>query len=442
MSNSELLASVEAKPQRAFPRAVSAPSSKPETQRTILIAALAEGTSTVVNDLRCEETETMVEACRNLGARFDFRDDRVHVTGIGGRPAFKNRFIQAYGSGLVFRCFTALASVSTDMVALTGDKTLRARVMRPLFEALEGFGATIIPLAEDGHAPILAAGTTFNGGSVSLPGNISSQFITALLLAAPFAKGLVEIRVAGELLSASYIRQTLWAMKRAGIDVQPSDDLKSITVSPGRYRAVDTVVLGDFTSLSYIVAACALTEGTTVVHNVPEESLQGESEIIQIARTIGLDLTFDDGEKILTIVNDGVDVLRGNFSFDVSDCPNIVPTLAAIGAFVDGSFTVTGGSITRLHKSPRIHAMITELKKLGVAVESLHRDDVIDGFTIKGNGIAPSGGIELEYWNDHRIFMSLYIVSARCRTPNRLAGAESVISSFPNFINAIDSVIA
>lgn len=383
----------------------------------------------------------MVEACRSLGATFEFCEDRVKVTGTGGRPVFKNAFIQAHGSGLVFRIFTALATVSPDPVALTGDDTLRRRVMRPLFDALEAGGASIVPLAEEGQAPILVVSNTLNGGAISLPGNISSQFITAMLLAAPFAENSLELQITGEILSSSYIRQTLWAMEHAGITLSYAQDLSIISVYPGRYRAIDTMIRGDFTSLSYLIAASALFKGTTVVRNVSVETLQGESEIISIARAIGLDLTLDEGAQTLTIVNDSEEVLCGHYRFNARDCPNIVPTLAAIGAFVNGTFTVEGGSITRLHKSPRILAMVTELVKLGVDIKPLFKDEVLDGFTIRGTGAQPKGGIALDNWGDHRIFMSLYIVSAKCLEPNELPGANSVICSFPDFIEAVDRIV-
>jgi 3-phosphoshikimate 1-carboxyvinyltransferase len=313
--------------------------------------------------------------------------------------------------------------------------------MRPLFDALEAGGATIVPLAEAGQAPILVVSSTLNGGVISLPGNISSQFITGMLLVAPFSENPLELKVTGEILSASYIRQTLWAMERAGITLSYGQDLSSITVYPGCYRAIDTTIRGDFTSLSYLIAASALVKGTTVVQNVSAASLQGEREIISIARAIGLDLTFDEDEQTLMIVNDGEEVLCGHYRFNAKDCPNIIPTLAAIGTFVKGTFTVEGGSITRLHKSPRILAMVTELRKLGVDIEALCKDEVLDGFTVRGTGALPKGGVDLDSWGDHRIFMSLHIVSARCREPNQLPGANSVICSFPDFIEAVDRIV-
>ncbi|HEY0525417.1 MAG TPA: 3-phosphoshikimate 1-carboxyvinyltransferase [Stellaceae bacterium] len=422
-------------------RLVHVPSSKPETQRALLIASLAEGTSRIYNDLRCQETDTMIAACENIGAKIRRHDGYAEVTGVGGRrTSARSPIIQASGSGLVFRTFAAIASAIEGITVITGDATLRNRVMSPLIASLRDLGAEISHIAEDGRAPIVVLGDRLEGGVTTVPGNISSQFITALLLAAPLARKPTTIRVTGTILSQSYIRQTLTAMRHAGAAVDCTDDFRTFRVEPGAYRAVDTVISGDYTSASYLLAATALFEGRYTLRNMSEESLQGERAIVDIVRRLGLQLAFDERDQTLTVVNGGRGVLKGDFHFDTSDCPNIIPTLAAIGAFVDGTFKVTGGSITRLHKSPRIQAMIAELTKLAVDIEPIFDGDVLDGFLIRGDGADPEGGVELSSWGDHRIFMSLYIATAKCRHGNRLPGGDSVVCSFPGFFDAFGAL--
>jgi 3-phosphoshikimate 1-carboxyvinyltransferase len=412
-------------------RAVT-PSSKPETQRAILAATLARGRSVLHNDLRCVETSTMKDACRAVGAVIEEHPGHLVIHGVGRDLRSGQRVIDAIGSGLVFRTFAALTSFAPSPAVITGDTILRGRVMKPLFDALDQLGARINCVGEEGKAPIVNWGGGFKGGRCTVPGNISSQFITAVLFAAPMAELPTEVVIEGEILSISYIRQTIATLRRAGIRVEVSDDFSSIRVHPGEFQPAEYRVSGDYTSSSYLIGAAAIFPGTTVLENMNSDSLQGERAIIDVVKAVGIEVLFDDANDRLTLIN-RQQRLEGDFEFDASDFPNIVPTLAAIGSFVKGSFRVVGGSITRLHKSPRIKAMVSELGKLGVDIKGLFKDGVYDGFEIRGNGENLAGGVELSSWGDHRIFMSLFVASLRCRKANRLEGYRDVNCSFPDF---------
>lgn len=412
---------------------VNVPSSKPETQRAIFLGALADGISRVYNDLRCLETETMKNACKEIGANIIEHPDHLEIHGVGRSFSFPASAIDAKGSGLVFRTFTSLASVIKSPVVITGDNILRGRVMAPLFDALCGLGVNVECVGDAGKAPIVNWSTELPGGKCVIPGNISSQFITALLLAAPYATAPIEIEVDGEVYSKSYIRQTIKAMCSAGVEVEYSEDLNWFRVSPGAYKACDSYVTGDYTSSSYLLARAALFKGKTVLTNIHEESLQGERAIIDVLKALNISVEFKPETHELIVQNDH-DVLEANVEFNAVDFPNIVPTLAAIGAFVKGTFRVVGGSITRLHKAPRVQAMITELQKLGVDITPIFDGDVYDGFEIHG---APTyeGGAILSSWGDHRIFMSLFVASLKCQKSNKLDGFSDVDCSFPDFFD-------
>ncbi|WP_035059848.1 3-phosphoshikimate 1-carboxyvinyltransferase [Andreprevotia chitinilytica] len=408
------------------------PSSKPETQRAILAATLARGRSLVFNDLRCVETTTMKEACRAIGAVIDEKDGFLEIHGVGRDIKADRRVIDALGSGLVFRVFTALTCFSSSAAVITGDTILRNRVMLPLFDALDQLGAHIECIGDEGKAPVVNWGGGLKGGRCVLPGNVSSQFITAVMFAAPLAEQVTEIIVEGEILSISYIRQTVDTLRRAGIRVEVSDDFSRIEVHPGEYQPAEYRIYGDFTSSSYLIGAATLFQGTTILENINSNSLQGERAIIDVVKALGLTVEFDDHNNRLLLTNPHAQI-TGEFEFDASDFPNIVPTLAAIGAHVKGTFRVVGGSITRLHKSPRIKAMVSELAKLGVDIKALFKDGVYDGFEIHGKGEDYAGDVALSSWGDHRIFMSLFVASLRCRRPNLLDGYLDVNCSFPDF---------
>ncbi|MEZ9423317.1 3-phosphoshikimate 1-carboxyvinyltransferase [Vibrio lentus] len=414
------------------------PSSKPETQRAILAATLAEGMSIVKNDLRCLETTTMKEACRNIGAEIIENDGYLMIHGIGGNIHAKKREIDALGSGLVFRVFSAITSFSHSPAVITGDKILRGRVMSPLFDALIELGASISCVGDEGKAPLVNWGGGIQGGCCTVPGNVSSQFITALMFAAPMAEKPTEIHIEGEILSISYIKQTIEALELAGITVKASDNFSVVTVYPGEYKAANYEISGDYTSSSYVIGAAALFKGKTTLRNMSSNSLQGEKAILDVVKALGVGVEFDEVKKKLILTNNK-EAITGDFVFDASDYPNIVPTLAAIGSFVEGTFKVVGGSITRLHKSPRIKAMIAELKKLGVDIEPILKDGVYDGFFINGKS-RYNGGVELDSWGDHRVFMSLFVASLRCQDANYLEGYDDVTCSFPSFFKEFSSL--
>ena len=410
------------------------PSSKPETQRAIIVGSLARGRSLIHNDLRCVETQSMRQACENIGAQIEERPGYLEVAGTAGNIKRADKVFDCKGSGLVFRVFTALSSIGQDPFILTGDATLRKRVMHPLFAALRALGANLNSINDDEKAPVVNWGGGLKGGECRLPGDISSQFVTAILLAAPFAHSPVKVNAEGEILSKSYIRQTIAAMAAAGVSVDAAQDLSAITVAPGRYEAVVSHITGDYTSASYLLAAAALFKTVVTLTKINSDSLQGEREIVGFLQELGVAISIDNARSEMTV--DSSNGLRpGEYEFDVSNCPNITPTMAAIGAYVDGIFRVVGGSITRLHKAPRITAIASELAKLGVDIKILEKDSVVDGFEIRGRD-SYRGGVSLESWGDHRIFMSLFVASLRAQSPVYLAGYEDVDCSFPTFFEA------
>ena len=424
---------LQVNPLHGFSGEVNIPSSKPETQRAIIAATLASGVSIIYNDLRCLETETMKNACRNIGAIIHEKLDHLEIHGIGGNITPNEMIIDALGSGLVFRIFAALSCFTTKPLLVTGDEILCGRVMHPLFKALEQLGGCFTYMDAAGHAPIKNYGGGLKGGSCDLPGNVSSQFITAIMLAAPFAERPTKIMIQGEILSISYIRQTIDILVKSGIQLTVTDDYSLITIYPGEYKPRVHHISGDYTSSSYLIAAATIFPGKTILKNMNSMSLQGEKEIINIVEALGVQAIFDDIKNTLTLINNNSE-LSGEYKFDARDCPNIVPTLAAIGAFVKGTFKVVGGSITRHHKSSRIKAIVSELSKIGVDIKILSKNGTDDGFEIKGKSHY-QGNAVLSSWGDHRIFMSLYVVSLRCHQPNNLEGHEDVNCSFPNFLS-------
>lgn len=420
-------------PYRGYSRSFRVPSSKPETQRALIMAAQAEGTSLIYNDLRCLETDTMKQAFRHFGVEVTEKSDHLVVRGAGGTFEYDNQVIDSLGSGLVFRVFSALSTTVPSPVIISGDATLRKRIMAPLFSALRQLGADIDCIVSPDRAPVVNWSAPLKGGQCSIPGNLSSQFITAVLLAAPLAQNSVEVNVTDEVYSQSYIRQTVAAMRKVGISVDVTDNFDRFVVQPTIPSTAKIQLSGDYTSASYLLAWATLFPGTTTITNLCEESLQGEKEIIEMIRALGIGIVFDTESDQAFIQND-LDGLRGDYHFDIRNCPNIAPTLAAISAFVEGSFKVTGAAITRFHKCSRVEAIAHELRKVGVDIQPLYTEDnACDGFITHGRATY-EGGEVLSSWGDHRLFMSLYLASLRMKKGNQIDGYQDIICSFPSFL--------
>ena len=412
------------------------PSSKPETQRALVTAALAEGRSRIYNDLRCRETEATRNGLRSLGARIDEFDGGLDIYGVAGRPERCSDTIDCMGSGYAFRVMSVLAALTPGTITITGDSVLQKRIMSPLLEALEGIGAEIEYLGKYGCAPVRIHSAGLRNGRCVVPGHNCSQFTTALLLGLPLSAQPTELVVTGEIASASYVHQTLDAMDRAGVVVGSKVPVHRYLIEPQHYRPFTVNIGGDFTSASYIVAIACLFEGEYVLKNVVSASLQGERAIITFASEMGLDVSFKEQDKTCVLVNRHGRP-RGDFRFNVRNSPNILPTLAAIGAFVDGTLAIVGGSVTNHHKSPRIRAMLEELSKLGVAVEPLYAENgELDGLELRGRATY-EGGCELSSWGDHRIFLSLFVASLRTRRGNQIEGYDGIKNSFPDFLDQV-----
>jgi len=411
---------------------MSVPASKPETQRAILAATLADGTSIIRNDLRCTETETMKIACRQLGARFEETGDSLFITGTGGRFASGIEVIDAKGSGLVFRTMMALSCMKTTPTILTGDATLRRRVMQPLLDGLRHLGASFTYLGDDGKAPVINWGASLSGKHCRLAGDISSQFITAILMAAPLTRHGISLGVAPPVLSQSYLAQTVDTLRRCGIDARVNADYTQYHVGPGAYQPFETRINADYTSLSYLLMACTLFPARYRIGGIEEQTQQGEKLFADIVQSLGVRLHYDAG----TLHVDSTAVrLEGSYSFDVRNGPNVIPTLVALSLFVRGTFTVTGGSVTRFHKSSRVESMIGEVRKLGADIEMIRNaEGHIDGFVTQGRP-QYAGGAMLSSRGDHRNFMSLFVASLRCEEACHLDGYADVICSFPDFID-------
>jgi len=420
---------------------LTAPASKPETQRALVMGALGSGTTVIHRPLIAREIQVMMEACRALGAAVDATPERLRVTGIdaanAGRGTRHDCRVWSAGSALVARTFLAIGAGLPGRVVIDGNPNLKGRPFAPLLGALQGKGVGIDFLEGAGRLPFAARSSSLPGGTYRLETQVSSQFATALLVASPLASDPLAIELVGPAYSLSYIRQTLDMMARFGVAAEVDEGLGRIAVPHGRsYRAQRVELTGDFTSASYVLGAAFVTRGHIKVANLDPASLQGERAIVAILEALGARIRWHRGNVLeidCTAVPAAVDA-----AIDLADSPNILPTVAAGAAPVGGRVRITGARLTQNHKSPRIEAMAAELGRAGVALRVLHdAAGAIDGLEIRGRR-HHAGGVAFGSHGDHRIFMSLVLFALACDRACVFADGESTLDSFPGFAAALD----
>jgi 3-phosphoshikimate 1-carboxyvinyltransferase len=427
----------------------AAPPSKPETQRAVIMATLAEGATIVRNSLLSRETRFMVEACQSIGATVGQLNGQVEVRGIGPvaspytastpQPSIAMRYIWAGGSALVARTFLTLGSALPQNVIVDGTGNLRGRPFQPLINALRQKGVEFKFFGDNNHLPCAVISESFPGGHYRIGTDISSQFATALIVSAPLASSPLSIELLGANYSLSYIKQTIEMSARFGVVIEVDSEAGRILIPGGQcYRAADIGVSGDFTSASYILGAAFVTRGHVAVSNLDPASLQGERAIVAILQGLGAFIEWSSDGSVLNVdcsnIPSKVDAV-----FDLRDSPNILPTVAAISATVPGRVRIIGGRLTQNHKSPRIETVARELSKAGVSVEVIKdRAGWIDGLEIRGSE-DHEGGVAFSCHQDHRIVMSMMLFSLACRQPCSFDTPPDTEDSFPGFMNLFSS---
>lgn len=415
---------------------VRLPGSKSLTNRALVIASLARGRSLLRNALDCEDSRVLVKALRRLGIRVEWNREKaeIEVHGRGGPyPVREGRF-ELGNAGTSCRFLTAALAATGGKYVVDGDARMRERPIGDLVRALRSLGADIE--APTGCPPVRIGPVPFAGGRVDIPGSTSSQFISAILMAAPITGQRVEIRVTGDLVSRPYLDLTLDCMRRFGVRVQVNDrtlDGQPIyTVLPGNgYFGTEYTVEGDASAASYFFAAAAVTGATVRVEGVGKETLQGDARCADLLAAMGCRVTKE--KEAMTVTGS---LLRG-VDCDCSETPDIVPTLAVVALFARGRTRLWGVSHLRHKESDRIASVASELRKLGGTVKELS-----DGLEIEGTlGLGESSlhGAEIEPWGDHRIAMAFSI--AGLVVPGVVIANPQVVSkSFPGFFAALESL--
>jgi 3-phosphoshikimate 1-carboxyvinyltransferase len=415
---------------------VRLPGSKSISNRTLLLAALAGGSTTIVDLLASDDTMVMLGALHALGIQWERVDERTHIVhGAGGVLPVHEADLFMGNAGTAIRPLTAALAVIGGDYTLHGVARMHERPIGDLVDALNAVGAQVEYTGEPGYPPLRIRRGHVHASRMSVRGNVSSQFLTALLMAAPLMakEHPVSIDVEGELISKPYIEITLNLMRRFGVTVE-QDGWQSFTVQPGqRYQSPGTIhVEGDASSASYFLAAGAIAGGTVRVEGVGADSIQGDVRFADALARMGAIIT--KGDNWIEATSNGV--LKA-IDADFNHIPDAAMTIAVAALYADGTSTLRNIASWRVKETDRLAAMATELRKLGAVVE-----EGPDYITITPP--AEIGAATIDTYDDHRMAMCFSLASldgaARRGNAMRINDPKCVAKTFPDYFEAFAGI--
>ena len=399
------------------------PANKSYTHRAIFLAALSDGKSIVKKILRSNDTMATINACRGFGIEVEEMENNVTIKNTIDSTV-QNSMINAENSGTTIRIAIAIAALSGGNTRLTGDDSLRKRPMQPILDALETMG--VETESEDGKPPINIKGK-IQGKEISIKGDISSQFISALLIIAPRLPDGLTINIEGELVSKPYVDLTIAIMKKFGVEVKIEEEYKRYNVSHQIYKPTTFSIPSDFSNLALLLAANVLLDDGLNIEISLGDMPQGDEAIVDILEKLGVNVRLEE-EMITT---ESPELLNGG-KFDLSNTPDLLPAIAILALKSEKPIEMFNVKHARYKETDRIAILSRELKKIGLDVEEKE-----DGMIVKKSGkLHPA---ELNSENDHRMFMAFSIVGMFIGDCT-VSDPDAVKVSYPEFIEDMKNV--
>lgn len=406
---------------------ICVPGSKSLTNRALLIAALANGTTCLTNALFSDDSLFFANALQTLGfdVQLDEANHEMTVTGLGGKIPAANAELFIGNAGTAARFLSAFLTLGNGEYILDGEPRMRERPMGDLAEALGQLGAKLETV--NNCPPVKISASGLPGGKTNIAGNISSQFLSALLMVAPYARSPVEIELATDLNSKPYVDMTIAVMRDFGVEVQ-RDGYKSFRLPLTGYASrITYAVESDASAASYFFAAPAICGGTVRVENISRRSVQGDVAFLGILAKMGC--TVEETDTCILVT--GRSELHG-IDVDMRDIPDTAQTLAAIAPFADSPTRIRGIASARVKETDRIHATCSELARLGVRVEEAE-----DGMTIYP--VEKMRPAVIQTYNDHRMAMAFSLIGLRFDGVT-IENPACVSKTFPNFFEVLDTL--
>ncbi|MFD2116179.1 3-phosphoshikimate 1-carboxyvinyltransferase [Paenibacillus yanchengensis] len=403
---------------------IQALSSKNYTTRYLLVAALAEGTSTIYYPAHSEDSDAMRRCIRDLGAVVEEDEEKIVITGFGNQPKPVCE-LDVGNAGAVLRFLMAVAAMGEEITFINRyPDSLGKRPHDDLIEALQSIGVTVEH--NDGKLPITIKGGQAKGGKIKVSGSISSQYLSALLFLTPLLKEDSEIEVLHDLKSKVVVGQTLEVLAQAGIEIEASEDYMYYRIKGGQsYQAKTYHVQGDYPGSAAVLAAAAVTNSNIRINGLTEDSKQGERAVIDVLQAMQVPMTH---QNAVVEVN-GNGKLQA-VEFDGDQFTDGVLAMVAAAVFAEGTSRFYNVENLRYKECDRITDYLNELRKAGANVEEKQSEIIVHG---RPEGV--EGGVEINAHYDHRVIMALTIVGLRSKQPLRIKDAHHVAKSYPIFFD-------
>lgn len=405
---------------------VQLPGSKSIANRALLLAALARGTTQLRNVLDSDDTRHMRAALRDLGVQFSETQTAagidITVEGLGNTFRADNKQLFLGNAGTAMRPLCAVLAFSQGNVELTGEPRMYERPIGPLVDALRQLGGHIEYTGEDGYPPLRIQGVKGTGHEVEIDGSLSSQFISALLMALPLRNEATQVRLTGDLVSLPYIELTLKLMARFGVEVEKISPREYLVHADSAYSSPgEFMVEGDASSASYFLAAAAIAGGSVRVNGTGSQSIQGDKAFASVLQQMGAQVEWGDN-----YIQVSRGALRGG-DFDLNAIPDAAMTIATTALFASGPTHIRNVYNWRLKETDRLHAMATELRKTGAEVEE-SRDALY---------IVPPALIQrarIATYDDHRMAMCFALL-AFAPSGVEIEDPDCCSKTYPEFFN-------
>jgi len=404
------------------------PGSKSITNRAFILAALANGRTTLTGVLDSQDTRVMAESLRrlSLGVEQDLNGKSAVIEGAGGAPPVAGADLWLENSGTSIRFLAALCTLGQGRFRLDGNARMRERPIGPLVDALTGCGAKIQYELAAGCPPLRIDAAGWSSRRVTVSGNLSSQYLSALLMAAPACGHDIEVAVEGPLVSRPYIDMTLDMMRQFGARVGEPSPNQFLIASTG-YTGQNYSIEPDASAASYFFGVAAVTGGTVTVEGLNRNALQGDVGFVDALVQMGCTARWEDDSITLTGGR-----LRG-IDVDMNAISDTAQTLACVAVFADGPTRIRNVAHMRLKETDRVHAVVTELQRLGIRA-----DEHEDGLVIHPGPVTPA---TVATYDDHRMAMSFALIGLKA-SGVRIADPNCTAKTYPEYFQALDQLCA
>ncbi len=405
---------------------IEVPGSKSYTHRLLIASALSDGKCSLTNCLKSEDTLLTLEALRLMGVKIENLEKEVIVYGSKGLLKAYDKPVYLANSGTSMRLLTGVAALGDGDYTLTGTERMSQRPIQDLLDGLNSLGVEARSVNNNGCPPVVIKGGKIKGGYIELKCNISSQFLSSVLLISPYTEKGIKIKVVEGPVSKPYIDMTIDIMAKLGVNVSRDGYTGFSVDGQQNYKAGSFSVEPDCSQAGYFWAAAAITGSEIKVKGITKDSRQGDLKLTGLFEKMGCKVYFE---------SDGIIVKGGplvGIETDMSDMPDMVPTLAVVAAFARGTTVIKNVEHLKAKESDRLSAVINELSKTGIEAKSVGSDLVIKGGIPKG--------ARIDTYNDHRIAMSFAVVGLK--TPGIIIEDKKCVEkSFPNFWDVFANLV-